>query len=197
MTTSKAAVGVLLERDFQITGTWNLNSQGYVDVTGNVHAKWMHMSRLTVKFGHVSGNFSCIDSNLRSLEGAPQKVTGSFTCKNNVLTSLQGGPVEVGGRCYVSRNHLTSLAGAPHTVGQFIEITYYPDTPLLTLFNYNKVVFDNDSRPPVPPVPRIWRELFDSAFHPELQGGGKASMIKAVAILSKAGLYKDNPNAQQ
>jgi len=191
------SIADLLKSDFQINGTWNLNAQGLVDVTGDVRTSWMHQGRLTVKFGHVSGTFQCMDSNLYSLAGAPQKVTGSFSCKKNNLTSLQGGPVEVGGRYYVSRNHLTSLAGAPHSVGQFIEITYYPDTPLLKLFNYHKVVFDNDSRPPVPRVPTIWRELFDSAFHPELQGGGKASMIKAVAILSKASLYKNNPNAQQ
>jgi hypothetical protein len=45
-------------------------------------------------------------------------------------------------------------------------------------------------------MPEIWQDLFNPIKHPELQGGGKVGMMKAVAILSKAGLYKNNPNAR-
>jgi len=211
---NKTQVDLLLKRHFQITGTWNLNAQGLVDVQGNVIGETQPKDRLCVEFGHVSGNFTFVGINLRTLEGAPHTVDGRFECfqtklhslkgaprtvgsdfqvGNNLLTSLQGGPQEVGGDYCVHLNHLTSLEGAPSTVGGRFFITYYPDTPLLKLFNYKHVEF-------VPynttPMPDIWHDLFDPAIHPELQGGGKASIIKAVAILSKAGLYKNNPNAR-
>jgi hypothetical protein len=186
-------IAKLLATHFTIKGTWNLNAQGLVDVTGTVHVGEQSRDRLCVRFGHVSDSFLCFQKNLRTLEGSPQTVGGSFHCGKNRITSLQGGPLEVGKQYLAHLNHLTSLAGAPHSVVDSIVITYYPDTPLLKLFNYKKVEFMEYN---APATPKIWQELFDPAIHPELQGGGKASIIKAVAILSKAGLYKNNPNAQ-
>ena len=71
----------------------------------------------TINFGKVTGDFSCSDLGLISLEGAPQEVGGDFDCSYNQLTSLKGAPQEVGGdfRCYY--NQLTSLEGAPQTIG--------------------------------------------------------------------------------
>ena len=71
----------------------------------------------TINFGKVTGDFSCSDLGLISLEGAPQEVGGNFDCSYNQLTSLEGAPQEVGGdfRCYY--NHLISLEGAPQTIG--------------------------------------------------------------------------------
>jgi hypothetical protein len=183
----------LLKKHFTIQGTWNLNAQGLVDVFGTVHVGKQPQDRLCVRFGHVSGSFLCFQQNLRTLEGSPHTVGGRFVCGNNLITSLQGGPVEVGEQYQAHLNHLTSLAGAPHSVAESISISYYPDTPLLKLFNYKKVQFIEFN---TPPTPKIWKELFDPKVHPELQGGGRAAMMKAVAILSKAGLYKNNPNAQ-
>ena len=210
---NKTQVDLLLKRHFQITGTWKLNSQGLVDVEGKVIGETQPADRLCVAFGHVSGNFTFAATNLRTLEGAPHTVGGRFECfqtklhslkgaprtvggdfqvGNNQLTSLQGGPLEVGGNYGVHLNHLTSLEGAPSTVGGRFFITYYPNTPLLKLFNYKHINFIKGDAP----MPEIWQDLFNPEKHPELQGGGKASMMKAVAILSKVGLYKDNPNAQ-
>lgn len=186
-------VAKLLDTHFTIKGTWNLNAQGLVDVTGTVHVGKQPQDRLCVRFGHVSGDFLCFQKNLRTLEGSPQTVGDRFDCGNNLITSLQGGPQAVGEEYHAHVNHLTSLAGAPHSVGKAIVITYYPDTPLLKLFNYKTVRFTDWT---TPPMPKIWQELFDSEIHPELQGGGRAAMMKAVAILSKAGLYKNNPNAR-
>jgi hypothetical protein len=213
MSPSNAAVDALLERHFQITGTWNLNAQGLVDVQGNVIGETQPKDRLCVQFGYVSGNFTFAGISLRTLEGAPHTVDGRFECfqtklhslkgaprtvgsdfqvGNNQLTSLQGGPQEVGGNYGAHLNHLTSLEGAPSTVGGRFFITYYPDTPLLKLFNYKRINFIKGDAP----MPEIWQDLFNPIKHQELQGGGKVAMMKAVAILSKVGLYKNNPNAQ-
>ena len=71
----------------------------------------------TINFGKVTGDFSCFDLGLISLEGAPQEVGGDFDCSYNQLTSLEGASKKVGGdfRCYY--NHLISLEGAPQTIG--------------------------------------------------------------------------------
>ena len=71
----------------------------------------------TINFGKVTGDFSCFDLGLISLEGAPQEVGGNFDCSYNQLTSLEGASKKVGGdfRCYY--NHLISLEGAPQIIG--------------------------------------------------------------------------------
>jgi len=102
-------------------GTWSYNhATGFVDVEGNF-AYYEIRSRLEdfkgIKFNKVSGNFSCSEEKLTSLEGAPQKVGGDFNCSWNKLTSLAGGPKEVGGDFNCEYNKLTSLEGAPKKVG--------------------------------------------------------------------------------
>jgi hypothetical protein len=47
------------------------------------------MEKLPVKFGKVSGSFSCYGNNLTTLEGCPKFVGGYFNCMLNSLTSLQ------------------------------------------------------------------------------------------------------------
>jgi len=69
-----------------------------------------------IKFGAVTGSFSCYSNKRTTLEGAPQTVGGDFYCFNNQLTSLEGAPQTVKGDFYSSSNQLTSLAGAPQTV---------------------------------------------------------------------------------
>jgi hypothetical protein len=190
----KSEILSLLRKHFMVSGPAHVNAKGVVDVDGDVLLEF-NLKQLPVQFGHVTGSFRCYQNKLQSLVGAPQKVSGIFNVRNNQLTHLQGGPTQVGGDYNVAGNHLTSLAGAPESVGGRFFITYYPDTPLLKLFNYKHVQF---ILPPTGPraVPQIWVDLFNPEKHPELQGGGRAAQIKAVAMLTKAGLYKNNPNAQ-
>ena len=98
--------------------SWKVNPEtGLVDVTGNFNCSGK--KRMTdfkgVRFGHVSGNFSCYNNSLASLEGAPQRVDGDFNCAFNRLTSLEGAPNKVGGKFDCSDNMLTSLEGAPQS----------------------------------------------------------------------------------
>jgi len=123
-----------------IRGAWSVNPQtGLVDIDGDF---WVPRKSLTdfrgVRFGRVSGFFSCSDNylsslegsprevggdfncaynSLVSLEGAPQQVEGNFDCEHNDLTSLEGAPQSVGGGFYCNHNQLTSLEGAPQSVG--------------------------------------------------------------------------------
>ena len=81
--------------DFGIDN-YEFDSNGFLNVKGDVHLANKNLTKLPFKFGKVGGDFNCSYNNLTSLEGAPQKVGGSFYCHNNNLTSLEGAPKEVG-----------------------------------------------------------------------------------------------------
>ena len=93
------------------------NSDGSYDVDGDVDLQNLKLTKLPLKFNHVSGYFWCSYNQFTSLEGAPETVGGSFSCNDNNLTSLEGAPKTVGGDFWCSNNHLTTLEGAPSSVG--------------------------------------------------------------------------------
>jgi len=100
-------------------GSWSINpSTGLVDIKGDFNCSNSGLKDLEgIRFGVVTGNFSCHTNYLTSLVGAPQTVGGHFNCKSNRLTSLEGAPQTVGGGFYCENNNLTSLEGAPQTIG--------------------------------------------------------------------------------
>lgn len=114
---------------------YTINSDGTVDVDGDVSFSHKKLTKLPLKFKSVSGNFYCHSNSLTSLEGAPSNVGGSFYCSNNNLTSLKGAPSSVGGYFYCNRNRLISLEGAPSNVGSGF---YCDDNPVYKEFKkYN------------------------------------------------------------
>ena len=92
---------------------YTINSDGSIDVDGNVDLSCVGFERLPLKFNIVTGNFFCSNNYLTSLEGAPKKIGRGFYCSNNFLTSLEGGPQEVGDDFVINRNKLTNLKGCP------------------------------------------------------------------------------------
>jgi hypothetical protein len=112
-------------------GRWSVNSEGLVDVEGRFYCYVERIEDfLGIRFGKVSGNFSCWGNQLRTLEGCPREVGGDFDCSDNQLRTLEGSPREVGGDFDCYRNPLISLEGAPEMIkGNF----YFKDT----FFNYN------------------------------------------------------------
>ena len=98
---------------------WTINPDGTVDVDGDVYLGDKDFNELPIKFGKVTGDFTCSENKLTSLLGSPNKVGGDFGCGNNILTTLEGGPKEVGGYFNCSFNLLTSLKGAPDKVPGF------------------------------------------------------------------------------
>jgi hypothetical protein len=95
---------------------WSINSEGLVDVDGDVILSYKHLTKLPLYFGHVSGHFHCKGNKLTSLEGSPQIVGSFFDCSYNYLTSLDGSPKSVNGGFYCHYNKLTSLRFAPEEV---------------------------------------------------------------------------------
>ena len=178
---------------------------GLIDVDGYVTLKRM-VTRLPVSFGSITGSFTCSDSKLTTLKGAPSHVGGVFDCSNNALTSLvyapeyvgrdficarnqltnlKGAPEQVGVDFNCSRNPLTSLEGASNVIPAWFVVSYSPDLPLLrTLVAKQGVWLD-----------WVWGSAPDEVKHilndPEFKGKGKAGAIKCAIALMRAG-YKAN-----
>ncbi len=96
--------------------SWSINSDGLVDVDDDVWLNGKELTKLPLRFGNVSGIFSCYENNLTSLKGCPKFVGEDFYCYQNKLASLEGGPKSVGGRFWCWKNQLTSLRFAPEEV---------------------------------------------------------------------------------
>ena len=88
---------------------YTVNSDGSIDVDGNVDLAGSGLTKLPLKFGNVTGNFYCYNNQLTTLEGSPKEVGGDFYCSDNQLTSLKGGPAKLGGNFYCSNNQLPKL----------------------------------------------------------------------------------------
>jgi hypothetical protein len=106
-----------------------IRPDGIVDVMGDV-ALPANTTTIPVQFGTVSGYFYCHNTQITSLQGAPQSVGGDFSCHSTQITSLQGAPQSVGGNfsCYATQ--ITSLQGAPQSVGGYF---YCHNTPITSL----------------------------------------------------------------
>ena len=79
---------------------YTVNEDGSIDVEGDVDLRDKRLTKLPLKFNHVSGGFYCYNNQLVTLEGSPQSVGSHFYCGNNQLTTLEGGPKSVGGGFY-------------------------------------------------------------------------------------------------
>ena len=95
---------------------YTINTDGSIDVDGDVDLRRKKLKNLPLNFNKVTGGFYCSGNQLTSLEGCPKSVGGGFYCLNNQLTSLEGCPKEVG-NFYCNSNQLTSLKGCPKEVG--------------------------------------------------------------------------------
>jgi hypothetical protein len=97
---------------------WSINSDGLVDVNGNVNLNNQGLTEIPLKFGKVTGDFSCVRNKLTTLKGCPNTVDGCFSCNYNNLTSLEFCPRRVGGGFDCDNNRLTSLEFCPRSVGR-------------------------------------------------------------------------------
>ena len=117
---------------------YTINSDGTIDVGGDVFLQVKNLYKLPLKFNRVSGNFYCNDNKLVSLEGSPKEVGGNFSCHYNQLISLEGAPKIVEGDFYCNYNNLTSLEGAPKWVGGDFYCKHNP-LPQLIYDNYKYI----------------------------------------------------------
>lgn len=95
---------------------YTINSDGSVDVRGNVDLSNRKLTKIPLNFNRVEGDFYCAFNNLQTLEGCPKIVTGGFYCRNNQLSKLDRRPLTVEGDFYCSSNNLITLEGCPNIV---------------------------------------------------------------------------------
>jgi hypothetical protein len=103
---------------------WTLNSNGLVDVDGDVYFGEKFLTKIPINFGKVTGDFYCSHNQLKSLEGCPTEVGGNFDCNHNKLISLKGSPKSIGEGFYCYNNQLTTLEGGPKSVGRDFYCSY-------------------------------------------------------------------------
>jgi hypothetical protein len=106
---------------------YKMNSDGTIDVYGDVYISNEKIKKLPLKFRDVSGSFLCSGNQLTTLEGSPKSVSGHFSCGNNQLTTLEGSPKSVGGDFYCYNNQLVDLRGFPEYYDGDV---YYRDNPV-------------------------------------------------------------------
>jgi len=117
-----------------IEGTYTINDDGSIDVTGDVNLGNKDLTKIPFKFRNVSGDFHCYNNQLTSLEGSPNIVGGIFDCGYNNLTSLEYAPNNVGSIFRCDYNELVSLDGAPNFVGDVFWCRFNPNLPYSELF---------------------------------------------------------------
>ena len=96
---------------------YKINSDGSIDVVGDVILTRKALNDLPLNFNKVSGSFYCNGNALTSLKGCPVEVGGTFWGQSNNLVNLEWAPKLVGGDFFCSFNHLTSLEGSPAIIG--------------------------------------------------------------------------------
>ena len=90
-------------RKYGITN-YTINSDGTIDVDGDVDLSDKGLTKLPLTFNRVIGDFSCSYNNrLTSLEGSPKHIDGYFSCYSNKLINLDHLP-EVSGDIYMVNN---------------------------------------------------------------------------------------------
>ncbi len=113
---------------------YTINTDGSIDVDGNVYISNLDLSKLPLKFNIVHGSFDCSYNNLTTLDGSPKVVGGFFSVSDNNLTSLIGGPVNVKYSYFCSNNELVSLDGGPIIIGGLFRCN---NNPLKSIDGFN------------------------------------------------------------
>jgi hypothetical protein len=124
---------------------YTINSDGSIDVDGNVYLSFNDLTELPLSFNKVTGWFDCSRNKLTSLKGCPRWIGRYFSCYNNRLTSLEFSPEYVGSYFSCETNQLTDNYCIAEIVGNF-HTTLKQDGMIL---DYNAVTNYNE-----------WRKLY-------------------------------------
>jgi hypothetical protein len=117
----KIKIEKLFLKFFDTNGTYTIDDQGKISVTG--YAQLKHKSRdgkLPVQFSTVTKDFYCADGDLTTLLGSPKNVGGTFHCNGNKdLRSLEFSPATVKRGFYCNSCQLDSIVGSPRKMKMF------------------------------------------------------------------------------
>ncbi len=102
---------------------YTINSDGSIDVNGNVNLSACEIRKIPIKFNKVNGYFSCLECDLTTLENSPRIVMNNFKCSWNDLTSLEGCPDFIYGDFDCNQNYIEDFKYFPKHVEGMIFIT--------------------------------------------------------------------------
>lgn len=122
---------------------YTINTDGSIDVDGNVNIAQRKLKEIPIHFNKVSGNFICFQNKLKSLNGCPNEVGGDFLCYGNSLITLKGVPKNIPGNFDCSINKLTTLEYCPDFIGG--DFIYMINSITSLLIYPSKVMGDNFS----------------------------------------------------
>lgn len=114
-----------LKEELALLGIRNykINPDFSIDVDDQVILAHKELTKIPVKFRHVSGSFMCQHNKLKSLENAPESVGKDFICSHNKLKSLKFGPKAVLGDYNCGSNKIESFKDGPDFIkGHFIVV---------------------------------------------------------------------------
>jgi hypothetical protein len=93
---------------------YTINSDGSVDVDGDVCIESYERDTLPFKFNVINGDFRVAHSDISDISMFPNKVTGGFYCNVNMITSCVGITQDVGTDFFICGNEeLHSVKGVP------------------------------------------------------------------------------------
>ena len=98
---------------------YTINSDGSVDVYGNVNLYEKKLWNIPLQFNKVNGWFNCANNKLTSLKGSPKEVYDKFDCNHNELTSLQYAPKIIRGKFDCCSNKIKTFEYFPSYVEDF------------------------------------------------------------------------------
>jgi hypothetical protein len=119
---------------------YTINSDGSIDVDGDVGLFDRELTELPLTFNKVTGHFSCSNNKLTSLKGCPRWIGGFFDCERNNLTSLEFSPDYVGAWFACNHNNLIDNYCDSEIIGNFYTtlkqegVEYYNNI----MINYNE-----------------------------------------------------------
>jgi hypothetical protein len=119
---------------FDVYGKYHVDDQGHVHVKGNVKLQ-LPTSELGITFATITGDFEAHNKGLQSLKGLPSHLGGDLLLMDNALVNLRDAPKNVVGKVVVDqRMHpLTSLEGMSSHVGNYANVRWHANLPLLRL----------------------------------------------------------------
>lgn len=120
-----------------------------VNVLGEVSLAGFIFNELPIKFGRVTGHFSCNNCKLTNLNNSPRRIDGHFIASNNNLISFEGFPDHIGLGVSLLNNPIRSAKGFP----EFFECTDHftillsksaPIVEILNIFGEKRHIYNNE-----------------------------------------------------
>jgi hypothetical protein len=113
---------------------YTINTDGSIDVDGDVDLSNKSLIKIPIKFRKVSGNFHCYHNKLTSLIGCPEYVGDNFLCHDNKLTSLEG-ISKYTNYLNCDYNEIWSFKGIPDSFRGYLSCYWNPISKIYKLFN--------------------------------------------------------------